>query len=144
MKNAGSLEFKQVKACLPARWNKRAVATLAMMLLLSGCAKSDPKLELVAIQHMGEGLIDGDACKTLRREDGLNIETPQNFTVSPYELIVIAKETLGYSCGHKWGAQIYADKENYYIVRLGLIEDAIIISGETGAILSKGFMEKPE
>lgn len=97
---------------------------------------------MVAIQHIGKGVMNGDACMTLYREDGGRVITPANFRITPYQAVAIANERLAYSCGHKLGARILADNENYYIVRLENVQNAIIINGADGAILSKGFMEK--
>ena len=115
-----------------------------ILLIISGCTKSQPTLEVVAIQHVGKGIMNGDACKTLYREDNDAVISPTNFKITPYEAVKIANEKLGYSCGNKLGAQILADKEHYYIVRLGNVQDAIVISGADGSIVSSGFMEKKE
>ena len=56
----------------------------------------------------------------------------------------LSKEKLGYNCGHKLGAKILSDKDHYYILRLGSLQDAIIINGKDAYIVSKGFMEKPQ
>ena len=113
-----------------------------MVIFVTGCTKSDHKLEFVAIQHIGKGILNGDACKTLYREDGRMIKLPENFKLTPYEAIAIANEQLGYSCGNKFGSKILADKQHYYIVQLNVRQNAIIINGEDGSILSKGFMSR--
>jgi len=121
----------------------KAIIFLAVLLIF-GCTKSEPNLELVAIQHIGKGVINGDACKTLYREDGRDVTTPVNFKITPYEAVSLVKEKLGYSCGHKFGSQVLADKEHYHIVRAGVTQDAIIVNGEDGSIVSKGFMARSE
>lgn len=115
---------------------------LIIIVFLFGCDKTEPNFEFVAIQHIGKGIMNGDSCRTLYREDGHNVKTPEKFKITPYQVVMLAKENLGYSCGHKLGAQILADKENYYIVRLDFIQDAIIINGKNGSIISEGFMER--
>lgn len=113
-----------------------------ILLFITGCGETQSSLEVVAVQHVGRGIMNGDACKTLYREDGRAVETPQNLKITPFEAIEIAKEELGYSCGNKLGAQILSDGKSYYIVRLGITQDAIILNGMNGAVESKGFMER--
>ncbi len=95
------------------------------LLFLAGCGKTQSSLEVVAVQHIGKGIMSNDACKTIYREDGNAVETPHNFKITPFKAIEIAKEELGYSCSNKLGAQILSDGKSYYIVRLGIIQDAI-------------------
>lgn len=112
-----------------------------ILFFLAGCSKTQPNLEVVAWQHIGKGIVNGDACKTLYREDGQAVISPENFKITPFDAIEIAKEKLGYSCGNKFGAQVLANGKSYYIVRLGVIDDAIIINGMSGTVESKGFMK---
>jgi len=111
-------------------------------LFLFSCSKPQPTLELVANQHIGKGIINNDPCKTLYRDDGNDVVIPRNFKLKPHEAVIIAKQKLGYSCVNKLGAQLFADTSNYYIVRLGVTDNAIVIDGTNGVILSKGFMGK--
>lgn len=113
-----------------------------ILLFLVGCSEKPSGLVVVAVQHIGKGIMKGDACKTLYREDDHAVTTPQNFKISPFEAIGIANEELGYSCTNKFGAQILADEQSYYIVRLGSSQDAIMINGINGVVESKGFMER--
>ena len=112
------------------------------LFLVLGCSNQNSGLHLVALQFVGKGTINEDPCKRLYLEDGSDVVTPTNFKLKPHEAVIIAKNNLDYLCTHKWGAQIYADNDNYYIVRLDVINDAIIINGTNGAIISKGFMRK--
>lgn len=113
-----------------------------ILLFIAGCSETQSSLEAVAVQHIGKGIMNGDACKTLYREDGHAVVTPPNFKITPFEAIEIAKKKLGYSCGNKLGAQILSDVKSYHIVRLGVTQDAIVINGMNGAVESKGFMER--
>jgi len=81
-----------------------------------------------------------DPCKSLYRKDGNEVVIPKNFKIKPHEAVIIAKEQIGYSCTNKFGAQLFSDTSNYYLVRLGVTDNAIIIDGENGFIISKGFM----
>lgn len=113
-----------------------------LLFLMIGCSEQETSLELVAVQHIGKGIINGDACKTLYREDGRTIISPEKFRITPFQAIKIAKDELGYSCTNKLGADILSDGKSYFIVRLGVKEDAIIINGTDGTIKSKGFMRR--
>lgn len=112
-----------------------------ILLFIAGCNETQPSLEFVAVQHVGKGVIDGDACKTLYRKDGHAVTVPSNFKITPFEAIEIAKDKLNYSCSNKLGVQIFSDGKSYHIVRLGLTEDAIVINGTNGAMESIGFMK---
>lgn len=117
-------------------------AVCIIVVLIAGCSDTQPDFKSVAVQHIGKGIMNGDACKTLYREDGKAVVSPINFKITPFDAIEIAKEELGYSCNNKLGAQILAHGKFYYIVRLSDTEGAIIINGENGSIVSKGFMAK--
>jgi len=114
-----------------------------VIFVLSGCNSSRVTLQLVAVQHTGANtIVFEDPCKSLYRNDGLEVVAPQNFKLNPYEAIEIAHNRLGYSCTNKFAAQIFADSQNYHIVRLGVTSDAIVINANTGLIVSEGFMAK--
>ncbi len=113
-----------------------------ILLFMAGCNETQSSLDVVAVQHTGKGIMNGDACKTLYREDGHAVVTPPNFKITPFDAIEIAKEKLGYSCENKSGAQILSDGKSYHIVRLGVTRDAIVINGMNGAVESKGFIER--
>jgi len=81
--------------------------------------------------------MNGDACKTLYRDDDQTVVTPPNFKITPFEAIEIAKEKLEFSCSSKLGAQILSDGKSYHIVRLGVKQEAIIINGINGAVESQ-------
>ena len=115
-----------------------------ILLFMAGCSETHPDLKLVAVQHIGKGIINDDPCKTLYREDGKNVVTPPRFKLSPFDAIEIAKENLGYSCGNKLGAEIFSSESSYHIVRLGNKKDAIVINGMNGSVESKGFMKRDE
>jgi hypothetical protein len=117
-------------------------AICIMLIFIAGCSESRSNLEEIAVQHTGRGIMNNDACKTLYREDGRAVKTPQNFEISPFDAIIIAKKKLNYSCGNKLGVRILSDGKSYYIVRLGSTQDAIIINGVNGVIESKGFMTR--
>jgi hypothetical protein len=51
------------------------------------------------------------------RVDALAI--PAGFRVTPLEAVILAKEKANFNCHHKWGAHIYADNNNYYLVAPG-------------------------
>lgn len=121
--------------------NKMKYAIYVFLFFIVGCSKTQANLELVAVQHIGKGILHGDACKTLYREGGHDVVTPENFKITPFEAVEIAKQKLGYSCGSKFGSQVLADGESYYIVRLGVAQDAIIINGMYGTVESKGFLK---
>jgi hypothetical protein len=116
-------------------------AIFVFLFFIAGCSKTQANLEVVAEQHVGKGIMNDYACKTLYREDDHDVITPENFKITPFEAIEIAKEQLGYSCGSKLGAQILSDGKSYYIVRLGVIQDAIIINGMHGTVEANGFMK---
>ncbi len=111
-----------------------------LIFFLFSCSKQPPIRELVANQHIGKGVMHNDPCKTLYRDDGNEVKMPKDFKLKPHEAVIIAKQKLGYSCINKLGAQLFADSSNYYLVRLGVTDNAIIIDGTNGAIISKGFM----
>lgn len=115
-----------------------------ILLIIAGCSETHPNLKLVAVQHVGKGVMNGDPCNTLYREDSKAVVTPPRFKLSPFDAIEIAKENLGYSCGNKLGVQIFSSENSYHIVRLGITKDAIVINGMTGAVESKGFMKRDE
>jgi hypothetical protein len=117
---------------------------MTIILFMFGCAKPESKLSLVAIQHVGEGVVSGDTCKTMYLEDGRDVKKPEEFKITPYEVVATAKEKLGYNCGHKLSAEILSDKDHYHIVRLGSLQDAIIIDGQDGSIVSKGFKDESQ
>ncbi len=112
------------------------------LFLVLGCSRQNPGLDLVALQFTGKVTINEDPCKRLYLNDGSDVVSPVNFKLKPHEAIIIAKNNLDFLCTHKWGSQIYANGDNYYIVRLGVIKNAIIINGTNGAIISKGFMRR--
>lgn len=82
---------------------------------------------------------ESDACKAIYRQDGKDVLTPVQFRISPYEAIKLAEARLGFSCRHKWGAQIYASSTHYFIARAGNLSRAIVIDGITGELVSEGF-----
>jgi hypothetical protein len=113
------------------------------LILLLGCSeKNTSEIKLVAIQWVGNGFEGSDRCASVYWEDGKEAKKPSEFLLSPYDAIKVAKDKLNFSCTHKFGAQIYADKENYYIARVELLDNAIIINGTTGKILSAGFQAR--
>lgn len=119
---------------------KYIVSTI--LLILAGCSEEKSKFESIAVQHIGRGIMNGDACKTLYRKDENPVEAPFSFKITPFEAIEVAKEQLDYSCLNKLGSEIFSDGKSYYIVRLGIMKDAIIINGSNGKVESKGFMGK--
>jgi hypothetical protein len=114
----------------------------SILLFAAGCSETQSNLEVVAVQHIGKGIINDDECLTLYREDGNAVVTPHNFKITPFEAIEIAKEKLKYACGNKLGTKILSDGKAYHIVSLGVAQDAIIINGMNGTVESKGFMER--
>jgi len=112
-----------------------------LLIFVSACNSAQTSLKLVAVQHTGSSNeLSDDVCRSLYRNDGRQIVTPVSFKLTPYQAIILAKNNLDYSCSNKFGAQIYADSESYFIVRLAVISEAIIINGTTGKIISEGFM----
>lgn len=114
---------------------------LVFTVFVMSCSETEIHLETVAIQHVSKS-VSGDACNTLYREDGGMIITPNSFDITPFDALKIATENLGYSCSNKLGAEVFSDGTSYYITRLGLTQDAIIINGKSGLIESKGFMSR--
>ncbi len=102
-------------------------------------ANQPPAKVLVAIQWVGNGYEGNDPCNSLYKEDGSLVKTPSNFVITPYKAVKIAYNNINYSCSNKLGAQIYADNQNYYITRLGDLNQAIIIHGASGVVLDNGF-----
>ncbi|HEY9036770.1 MAG TPA: hypothetical protein VIM96_08690 [Pseudomonadales bacterium] len=119
------------------------IRILVIILLSSGYVLADEKaipshegLDYVATQWIGKGYENNDPCNSLSRKDGLEIKAPEHFELSPLEAVQIASHNNEFACTHKWGATVWADQTNYYLVRLSF-DTAIIINGKSGA-LSKG------
>lgn len=84
------------------------------VLLLSGCSESlDQSPVLWDSQHMR-----CDRFFDLNDNEMSTLETPVEFSVSPTQAMLLAESKAGFKCGHKFGAQIYVDKKNYYLLRL--------------------------
>ncbi|MGH1487378.1 MAG: hypothetical protein ACRBCI_14280 [Cellvibrionaceae bacterium] len=121
--------------------NKILILYIGILFIpLIACSENNnTKIKFIANQWVGNGFEGDNRCASIYREDGNIVKTPPTFSLSPLDAVSIAKETLNFSCTHKWGAQIYADKKHYYIARLGSLDNAIIIHGVSGEIISKGF-----